>query len=185
MRQDAGTKELGTFEVSSGELRVTDPCYDPGTWCAGTIRAKDGTWTAELRHSDEGSWGKRVAELVVRHEDHAGAEPNRLTGIDAGVDSGQCGFFDAAKYLQHQGGEYGDLSTFYGQACAATATEGGGIVMGFGAVSSSGYGDGSYEVYVHEVDGLAVAARVVFISDDEDDLGEDELDDGSDEEEGD
>lgn len=123
-----------------------------------------------------------MAELVVRHADHAGAEPNKLTGIDAGVDSGQCGFFDAAKYLQHQGGEYGDLSTFYGQACAATATEGGncsggGIVMGFGAVSSSGYGDGSYEVYVYEVDGLAVAARVVFISDEEAD-DEDDLDDG-------
>lgn len=182
--------ELGTFEVSSGGLRVTDPCYDVQTWCAGTLRAKDGTWSAELRHSDEGDWGKRVAELVVRHADHPRAEPTRPAGIDAGVDSGQCGFFDEAKYASNQGGEYGDLSTFYGQACRATSTasgdcSGGGIVMGFGAVSSSGYGDGSYEVYVHEVDGQAVAARLVFIPEDEDDLGEDELDDGSDEEEGD
>lgn len=38
-----------TFVVSSGALRVTDPCYDMDTWCAGTLpNVMDGIWQAHV-----------------------------------------------------------------------------------------------------------------------------------------
>lgn len=43
------------FAVSSGALRVTDPCYAPDTWCAGTLEnVKNGIWQAHVGyHKDE------------------------------------------------------------------------------------------------------------------------------------
>ena len=29
--------KIGEFTTSSKVLRVTDPCYDSDTWCAGTV----------------------------------------------------------------------------------------------------------------------------------------------------
>ena len=38
-----------SFEVKSGALRVTDPCYDMDTWCAGTLEdVKNGKWLAHI-----------------------------------------------------------------------------------------------------------------------------------------
>lgn len=69
--------------------------------------------------------------------------------------------------------------SFYGDVCDLTTDEDekgmlGGIINGFGAVSRTGYGDGGYSVYVARKDGKAVAARVVFIGDDEEDESGDE-----------
>lgn len=37
------------FKITSGALRVTDPCYDMETWCAGTLEnVKNGTWKAHV-----------------------------------------------------------------------------------------------------------------------------------------
>lgn len=45
-----------SFEVNSGALRVTDPCYDMDTWCAGTLEdVKNGKWLAHVGYNiDEG-----------------------------------------------------------------------------------------------------------------------------------
>ena len=41
-----------SFEVKSGALRVTDPCYDMETWCAGTLESvKNGKWFAQLGYN--------------------------------------------------------------------------------------------------------------------------------------
>lgn len=38
-----------TFNVSSGALRVTDPCYSMDTWCAGTLeKVRNGLWHAHV-----------------------------------------------------------------------------------------------------------------------------------------
>lgn len=52
-----------TFVVSSGALRVTDPCYGMDTWCAGTLSdVMDGIWQAHVGyHKDEldQQWAER------------------------------------------------------------------------------------------------------------------------------
>lgn len=171
-------ERLGEFEITSGVMRVTDPCYDKETWCSGTLDAKNGTWEAYVTKSDEGSWGIRAASLIVMHESAGIAYSNddwELTNIDVGVDSGQAGFFDNAKYPDTEStGEYGDTDTFYGQICDLTHSEKDRSkvagVMEFGAASVSGYGDGGYRCYVRRMNGVVVAAKIIFI-------GEEEIDD--------
>ena len=41
-----------SFEVKSGALRVTDPCYNMETWCAGTLESvKNGKWLAHVGYN--------------------------------------------------------------------------------------------------------------------------------------
>lgn len=162
---------LGAFTVESGKLRVTDPCYDKGVWCCGVLEnAKPGIWIALFRMEEDALWGSRVAELCVRHVEHLNAVIDTLADITVGVDSGQAGFFDDAHYPLGETGECGDKNSFYGKVCALTASDNGpgGGVLPFGAVTSSGYGDGGYECHIAVVDDKVVGASITFIGDDDD-----------------
>jgi hypothetical protein len=46
--------DIATFVITSGALRVTDPCYEPGTWCSGMLdNVLNGTWQAQVgKHLD-------------------------------------------------------------------------------------------------------------------------------------
>lgn len=154
---------LGKFNVTSGKLRVSDPCYDKGTWCSGTLDVPNGEWDAYLELSDEGSWGTRVASIQIIKDNSHTNSTWELTKIDVGVDSGQAGFFDESFYPE----DGGDNAFFYDKVCNLTlGREQGGIIDGFGAVSSTGYGDGGYKCYVARDDaGQIVAAKIIFIDD--------------------
>lgn len=179
--------DLGQFTLTQPTMRVTDPCYDVGTWCAGSIQALPGRWTAKTVIGPT-DWHVRVKVLQVSHES-LGDTPVELyeslekAGLNAGVDSGQCGFFDDALYPRDKKQlEYED-GTFYNDCCQSTldrANPGGATVRDMGAVSSSGYGDGGYEVYVkRNADGLVVLAQLLFIGDSEEEEDEDEADEVS------
>lgn len=177
-------ERLGSFELTGDKLMVTDPCYTRGTWCQGVIdNCVPGFWHAWTHMTtDTDGRGTRVAEL----EAMAGlAHGGQLTDwvrldVDVGVDSGQCGVFDDNLYPDGETGEYGDLTTFYGRACAATyyddpANFKYGDVIAEGAVSSSGYGDGGYNAYVKKnSDGRVCAVKVVFIGDEDEQADDDE-----------
>jgi len=162
------SRKLGTFEVTSGKLVVSDPCYSRWTWCMGTLEnVKNGTWTARILVSDEGELGKRVAELEVLHS--TVKDPPALgfwenTGIEVGVDSGQAGFWDDAKFGGGGEGKYDDPTSFYGQACHKTLHEGHAGIMDGGVVSSSGFGDGGYACYILKDGDDIVGAKIVFIT---------------------
>ena len=179
------------FEVTSGKLVCSDPCYSIPTWCQGIVEnVKNGVWGAEINLSDEGDWGKRVASLYIVNED-ANA---KMTGIetkifeeeplsfDAGVDSGQFGFFDFAHYRNDESAkdlkkfEFGDNydtqsgDTWYRACSDLTLGDEQWGVLPNGVVSSSGFGDGSYDVFGYkDAYGEYVAFAVVFIYDDEGD----------------
>lgn len=175
---------LGDFELTSPIMRVSDPCYDRDVWCCGTFgKCKLGTWEAGVLKSDEGPWGVRCAVLVVRHKDTGPdfdairlPQVYRMTRgwlkqpMEVGVDSGQAGFFDEAFYQDNSifkdmpvpEHDYGDL--WYNHACDITLSKMHAGVMPYGAVSSSGYGDGGYDCYTHEnSDGEIDFAFVIFI----------------------
>lgn len=43
------TSAVEAFSVTAGALRVTDPCYDMETWCAGTLEnVRNGLWHAHV-----------------------------------------------------------------------------------------------------------------------------------------
>jgi hypothetical protein len=94
---------LGTFDVETGRVIVSDPCYDKGTWCAAEVpNVRNGTYTASIIKSDEGDWGVRVKELHAYHDSSGfpGAIDPVWERLDdsIGVDSGQAGIFDEKYY---------------------------------------------------------------------------------------
>lgn len=177
-------KKLGTFNITSNVIRVTDPCYDRNVSCCGTVNnCKIGLWSAFLEYSYSGGWGTRVAENFVIFGDVSEDEAKNIlissnwknSDISVGVDSVQCGIFDDSKYPVDETGEYGDDSSFYGKCCNLTLHSDQGGIMDFGVVSSSGYGDGSYDCLIAGDDKNIFAIRNIFIydEDDEDEYDED------------
>lgn len=169
---------LGEFQVVSGELIVSDPCYEPGTWCMGRLKnMRPGRWNAAASIADMGVWGERVSHLSVWHED--APESDALTVLEAdftvGVDSGQAGFFDAAHYrdpsviepVPAQTWSDGE-SVWYDRCCELTLSPSQAGVLPFGAVSSSGFGDGGYACFcAANALGEVLRAEIVFITEDE------------------
>ena len=162
-----------TFVVASGALRVTDPCYDMDTWCAGQLdNVMNGIWEAHVGlHDDDHGWGRRVAYLHIvnigaeRHFDHMAELDSTWenSNIHVGVDSGQAGFFDLEMFQTVCKAE-AVKGKFYDEICDLTNPWG---VHPTGVVSSSGYGDGSYDCLVRRVDGQVVEAMLVFIWEEE------------------
>lgn len=86
-------------------------------------------------------------------------------------DSGQAGFFCDSIYPKGETGEFGDKETFYGVACDATleTEHSAGIIFNKGFLSSSGFGDGGYNLYLHKTNdtGEVIGAKIVFIGDED------------------
>jgi hypothetical protein len=215
------TSLLNAFADSSGALRVTDPCYNMETWCAGTLEnVKNGIWQAQVGyHKDEldmsmsakwlakyeeaansatdsfmkqynlnkaqevregmEAYKGRVAYLHICHDntqshfDHEAEFDSTWVGadIDVGVDSGQAGFFDLALFAQMCASEP-LKEKFYDEVCALTLGDESWGVHPVGTVSSSGWGDGSYNCLVRRDEELkAIEAIIIYMMDhsDEDD----------------
>lgn len=180
---------MSRFEITSGAMICSDPCYTTDVWCMGTVNnVKNGTWSAEVDQLNMGAWGKRIGELSVYHTNSdletMSFEWEEITGYFA-VDSGQFGFFDREHYRKADsvkeqtkydfGGDYltddndRDGEEWYTACCHLTLGPDSWGTIPNGAVSSSGYGDGSYNVYgLKNADGEYIALTVVFIVRDED-----------------
>ncbi len=179
------------FEIVSGKLNITDPCYDTNTTCAlFNLPAVNGVWSVTGEYEDGKSWGYRIASILAVLNDISlyNFDLKELSD-NIGVDSGQCGIFDAGKYPQNEveAGDYDDKSSFYGKVCDLTHNEEEhevnkstpyftyGIVDNFGVASSSGYGDGCYTAYgAKNENGELVAVKIVFL---EEEIDEEEDDD--------
>lgn len=85
---------LGAFEVSSDKLVISDPCYNLGTWCMGTVpNVKPGLWTASIGVANTGEFGERIAFLAAFHQVSPSIQKLKAcpASFDVGVDSGQAG----------------------------------------------------------------------------------------------
>jgi hypothetical protein len=187
------------FEITSGAMVCSDPCYTTDIWCMSIVNnVRKGTWLAHSNIETVGAWGERNVDLTIHHADHKIDESawKEIPGT-FGVDSGQFGFFDRDHYRiaasvkdmpkYDFGGDFltddsdRDADVWYHACCKITLDnpESWGVLPN-GAVSSSGFGDGSYVVYgikdTYSPDHEYVAFRVVFIEaeelDESDDLDE-------------
>jgi hypothetical protein len=185
------------FTVTSNKMVASDPCYQLDTWCQAVIdNVRNGTWYAHVDTKDEGSWGNRISALVVYHVDCLKNIPNILSlyhqmpklPFVGGVDSGQFGFFDHASYRNDDAitsdiplwdytiEDSGDK--FYSACCKKTIDQPSWGILPFGAVSSSGFGDGSYDILGEKnAYGEYVAFAVIYIPDEDDDDDDDWDDD--------
>ena len=160
--------KVGSFQVEHGILYASDPCYDWKPEEAGVpghnLKARSGTWDAWTTMAEG-----RIESLEVRHHG-VGNIPPAITdhlpwtlhpGV-LGVDSGQMGFYDVEVFKR-------EMKERYEEACNLTLqADQAGILQEYGVVSSSGYGDGTYTMeVVLDATGTCIAARVIFIIDEE------------------
>jgi len=101
------------------------------------------------------------------------------------VDSGQLMIIDPCYLQDWKHGDYncdsdieGTASNNYEEACFKTLSEEkcGGVMGGLGFVFSSGYGDGTYDVYVRYFKNLISEVRIVLIDEDIEDEEEEKTD---------
>tara|TARA_Y100000310_G_C20561702_1_gene753399 strand:+ start:296 stop:850 length:555 start_codon:yes stop_codon:yes gene_type:complete len=168
--------ELGTFELD-GHTIVSDPCYDTDTWCNGTVDTKEGTWRAYVIKSDEGEWGNRCGVLVAYHiacgpvdwEDFNWA----VEKFEVGVDSGQAGIFATNHFKDdsivegveriYEEAPICEDEPWYSICCDRTLSKQGAGIIPYGAVSSSGFGDGGHRCYtLKDHDGIVYAIKIDF-----------------------
>jgi hypothetical protein len=155
----------------SGKVIVSDPCYDRDVWCmAKNIAVKPGEYIACIVKSDESNLGIRVACIAVLNTESVKLlQPDsewEVCSNHIGVDSGQCGIFDDTIYpMDKQSlGEHEDENTFYGECCKLTLSDAkSGILKSRrGVVSSSGFGDGVYNLLCLRRKGECVALMIDF-----------------------
>jgi len=153
----------------SGKAVVSDPCYSRGGRGIITdLAVKPGNYAAYIILAYSLSLGVKIAAIAAVRADYI----ERLTGewephdCVVGVDSGQCGIFDDSVYpaAEEPNGEYDDESTFYGECCKLTLSDAkcGILKSRKGFVSSTAFGDGSYELLCQYKDGERIALVVNY-----------------------
>ena len=160
---------LGSFDLTGDILRISDPCYNDDIWRTKTVKAKPGKWHAYAKT------GERIERLFCLHKTDGYISEFCGDTFEVGVDSGQRGTFDEAHYKddsvavgQELVSEHSPIDPddpWYSLCCDKTLCEPMAGVIPFGVVSSSGYGDGCYNVRIKSVDGVCVGVEIVFIED--------------------
>jgi hypothetical protein len=167
------------FEIVSGNVIVSDPCYSLNTWCQGELsNVKKGVWNVKTTKLSKRIDDARISEIIVKHDDnHRKNLAWEMQGFEVGVDSGQAGIFDKDYYQKdevvkgyilatnpHTGNPIADNDPWYSVCCKKTLSKEGYGVIPYGAVSSSGYGDGGYTCYTSKNKmGEIDAIKIVFI----------------------
>ena len=155
--------DYGKFSIGD-TLIVRDPCYPMDE--DSCVPARPGTWSARAEIYGDGMWGERVAVLDVSHEGYEDAIPCSPLDFGFGVDSAQCGVYDADYFAEHA-----KEPQWYWRVCDLTCGgEQGGVIDGSGVVTSTGFGDGYYYAeFACDDEGCVVRAVLTFIEDDDDD----------------
>lgn len=143
--EDAGgvREYIGKFHVNDAPINmiVTDPCYDAGTWCAARLSVRPGFYDCFIEYVDfkPEHGGNRIVALEARHQDSSDVQPTLLAKDTViGVDSGSCGIYDIAYYINNQ----------KECKCGPYKYPGGYRLLGNGVTSGAGWGDGAYPLYL-------------------------------------
>ena len=152
-------KFIGTINLGE-EIYVSDPGYDVGIWCQAKLNnILPGQYNCYINiwsNEETKGWGQRVSALFILHKDYQ-INPEEKTYFDIGVDSGQAGFYDY-QYFENTRND----DAWYYNICNSSRY--GVIKNNKCVVSSSGYGDGGYRLYVgRNKDGKIVSAKIDFL----------------------
>ena len=147
--------------ITVGEtIDITDPCYDEDVWCRiNNFPIPAGKYECYVLMADNietDGWGNRVARIGIRRDKSVYEERKGMIGVD----SGMAGFFNCDNKLIFDDIVENHLATddvfIYDDAF----------------VSSSGYGDGAYDIWAGYSNGEIVEVYIEFINKKE--LDEDE-----------
>ena len=154
-------EKLGTVLLTTGELTITDPCYDKGTWCTANLKnVFKGLWEASLEFTDCGSWGTRVSALHFNAVGQTGGFFKK-TKDEIGVDAGVCGIFENKP--NYTDDDWDNLNFWPARGGMAKLTNG---FRCNGCWSHSGLGDGGYRAAISKnSDGQIVGIKVIYLED--------------------
>lgn len=136
---------LGAMDFGD-TVDITDPCYSKDVWCRlNNVRIVPGTYEARANTKDEGECGVRVARLGIYKSPKIYRTDRRTwTAIgDIGVDAGLAGIF--AHKADFTDDEWVDFCNTIKEGFAWAFDDP--AVKGF--CSTSGFGDGCYDVIGH------------------------------------
>lgn len=142
----------GTLDLPDN-IDISDPCYDEDVWCrinrfpipAGEYEC----YVLEASDDETQGWGRRIARCGIRKTDREAEYYDRKGMI--GVDSGMAGFYCCDNKLAFE-----RILKEQASACDVFLDEG-------YFVTSSGYGDGGYDVYAGYDNGEIVDVYIEFI----------------------
>ncbi|RAV14393.1 DUF4241 domain-containing protein [Paenibacillus contaminans] len=163
--------ELGKFQVESGKLVVSDPCFDLNDVpVMGVLEnARNGVWNGLVEKTELDDWGEVCSKLFAHHNNNS-IDDLQWVRCDfiIGVDSGQAGIFDIVKYrLSDSETENQDPdadSDWYLACCDITESNDEAGVIDGGVVSRSGMGDGGYQAFLAKDEReQIIGVKIVFI----------------------
>lgn len=148
MREDV----YGSIKFGNS-IDITDPSYDEDVWCRINnfpIPAGEYECYAVIADDTEtDGWGNRVARIGIRRDKSIYEERKGMIGVD----SGMAGFFNCDNRIIFE-----DILREYPTAADV-------FIYNNAFVSSSGYGDGGYDVWVGYSHGEIVEVYIEFIKD--------------------
>lgn len=164
-------------------LLLTDPSY---TYDRKRFGQEIFSIQVELKNCESGKWlgswskhnfgtfsqpNERILQLEAessKRKDKSGIAWEYLKDEFVGVDSGQAGIFNANRYPQ---GEIEGDSPFSKKCMEITMSKEQAGVIPEGVVSSTGWGDGSYDVYIKKSPKTQkiIACKIVFINQEDED----------------
>lgn len=150
-------KEVIGKRVFGDTVDATDPCYKKDVWCRmNGIKIVPGEYECVAWMSDEGEWGNRVAIIGIYLGGYVPPKKQMWKIGSIGVDAGLAGFFEnKPDYDNDQWEEF---------CQKVNKPEDHAWIFPEGFFSSSGYGDGAYDVSARKIgDGRATALEIRFI----------------------
>lgn len=170
------------FDVVSGSLTLSDPCYEKGMAKTKEIgNVLNGKWKGFVEKTHHG----RNAELIACHTDYIPEDLDFSSDYfddedladerhTVNVKDGQVSIVDTQYYdddmqfpTEWKEPRFRcEISRFFGYCCEATLSRNFAGLIPYGCASSSAYGNGDYFAYVYRTkDGFAYLIRIVFFDD--------------------
>jgi hypothetical protein len=142
--------KIGSFIQQSERMIVTDPSYtyDPDDQISFDVvieHVRKGTYDVYATMIDN-----RIASIIVYTQSHCNNTWEEIGS--AGVDTGQLGIYDMSRYTNSDDDLLGSKQV---------------VVLPYGCISSSGCGDGVYNVYTLSEGNNVIGVKVVFIDPEE------------------
>lgn len=172
-------KYIGSFNVTSNELTISDFCYAYNSKSGYRTTALNGKYNVYIKQLAESNnfCSGRVSELIVLHEDInqtatlCDLQINSSNDIIVDVDSGTMSISDSDYYKRtHETEEIEDK--YYNKIIINQLGDNKAITFdNNGCCSDSGFGDGSYPVTLYQDENKnIIGVKVTFIEDVEDEF---------------
>lgn len=174
-------KRVGAIELNDVdnigvvEVMVSDPCYNSDSLWSKVFEVLSGNYNCFIDKKRYNSWGLRVRSMAILHSDFDVAFLNNNGIFEGGVavDSGTMSICDCAYYDKYHinDDDQNELNDrwYEKNVCSWACRKNYHIADKLGFISSSGFGDGMYDVFTYTNNGVVVGVEVVFIDDNEDD----------------